>query len=76
MRQFTHGLFWASCAGFVLIATRAERAEAAVCSTVGAGPVCGYGYDVACNPLTFECKPIIYEYREVINRPISGPDPY
>lgn len=76
MRQKIQILFWASCVGFIVLATRTEEAEAAVCSTVGAGPVCGYSYDVDCNPRTFECKPIIYEYREVINRPMSGPDPY
>lgn len=59
-----------------MLASRAERAEASVCSTVGQGSVCGYGYDVDCDPQTFSCKPITYEFRYYIDRPISGPAPY
>ncbi len=76
MRRFIHPLSWTLAAAFAVLASRAERAEAAVCSTVGQGPVCGDSYDVTCNPQTFECKPIIYEYRQYIDRPTSGPAPY
>lgn len=75
MRRLLHPLFWASLTAFVVLASRVERAEASVCSTVGAGPVCGYSYDPLCTPGTFTCKPIIFEYREYIDRPISGPTP-
>lgn len=76
MRRYVLASFWLSCVGFVVLATRTEHAAAAVCSTAGSGRVCGYGYDVTCNPLTYECKPTIYEYREFIDRPTSGPAPY
>jgi hypothetical protein len=76
MRQFIRSLFWILFVTFAALASRAERAEGSVCSTVGQGPVCGYSYDVICNPQTFECKPIIYEYRQYIDRPTSGPAPY
>jgi len=75
MRRILHPLFWTLFAGFVVLASRAERAEASVCSTAGAGPICGYSYDVKCDARTFECEPIIYEYRVYIDRPTSGPSP-
>jgi hypothetical protein len=76
MGRFLHPLFWTLFAVFAVLMSRAERAEAAVCSTVGQGKVCGYSYDVSCNAQKFECTPIIYEYREYIDRPVSGPSPY